>query len=158
MTNLPYVISLFVLWAISVFAGYYQGSQDANERWEKRLIEANTENLKEIKDTERKAQIRQQQVVSKYLNQIKEMQHNYEMEISSIKADHLRDTATNSTKSCGVFSHNSSKTVSRETSNRPNTICYTESELLSKVKNTLGIGAECDKLAERYKTLLEVCK
>ena len=41
---------------------------------------------------------------------------------------------------------------------RSDLICYSEAELLKKIKRSLDITEECDKLAYRYNTLLSVCK
>lgn len=149
--------SLFVLWGISVFMAYSRGVSDSDTKWEARIIEANTENLKQIQRIEKAVAEKQNKMISAHLAQISELEDKYEKEISAIKANHLRDTVTD-IKPCRVLNTSTNKTVSPKTTTRPDLVCYTREQLLQKVKNTLGIGAECDKLAERYKTLLEVCK
>ena len=72
-----------------------------------------------------------------------------------IVSNNLRDTFV---PECLQHTDTSSTRVSQETKPKSNTRCYTETDLLRKVKESMAIGNECDQLAVRYNSLLEWCK
>ena len=58
---------------------------------------------------------------------------------------------------CGMHKNDNGKTTVPTAGIKSDLICYTRSELQSKIKRSLDIAAEADQMTERYKALLEVC-
>ena len=89
----------------------------------------------------------------KYIDDL-EKQH----EQDKIDMDNLRDVISiDADKLC----HNSNthgSAMSTKATNQSKLRCYTNSELQRKIKESLDISNECDKLSLKYNALLEWCK
>lgn len=108
---------------------------------------------------------KQQQVISEYAAKIEELQQLHDETLRQIESGEFRDVVH-----VPVFVHSSDKCsgVQRQDGNgksgvpkNGNTgdlVCYTGKQLQQKVKESMAIAEECDRLAERYKSLLEICK
>ena len=84
-----------------------------------------------------------------------EKQHNEDV----INIENLRDVISIDTdKLCHNNSNSHSTAVSAKTTNQSKLKCYSESELQRKIKESLDITNECDKLSLKYNALLEWCK
>ena len=59
---------------------------------------------------------------------------------------------------CGVHKDNNSKTTVPTAGVKSDLICYTRTELQSKIAESMAITKECDSLSVRYATLLKICK
>ena len=88
-----------------------------------------------------------------YLTQIETLKEEHENEIKTLTADKLSNTVK-----CVSDTHKANTGVPSKAPVRSDLICYSEAELLKKIKRSLDITEECDKLAYRYNTLLSVCK
>ena len=111
------------------------------------------ENNNRIIETERRLKEEQDKIVADYLNKIEVMQNEHEKDI--IDLNNLRDTIT---VKCVSNSSKTDKSVSGKTKDKSGVRCYTDSELQRKIKESLDITNECDRLAIRYNSLLEWCK
>lgn len=148
-----YIIFIgLTLIGIACYASYIKGYNNAENYYKSELNKAYTDNLKAIENILLDRDAREKSLVSQYLTEIELLKEEQTNEIESIKSAQL----SNTTK-CVSDSNTSSTRVSTKVKTRPNTICYAESELLRKVKESLVITAECDQLAIKYNTLLEVC-
>ena len=58
---------------------------------------------------------------------------------------------------CGLHENNNGAETVPTAGVKSDLICYTRTELQSKVKRSLDITAECDNLAKRYAALVKVC-
>lgn len=137
---------------IACYASYIKGYNNAENYYKSELNKAHIDNLKTIENILLDRDAREKSLVSQYLTEIELLKEEQTNEIESIKSAQL----SNTTK-CMPDSNTSSTRVSTKVKTRSNTICYAESELLRKVKESLVITAECDQLAIKYNTLLEVC-
>lgn len=148
-----YIIFIgLTLIGIACYASYIKGYNNAENYYKSELNKAHLDNLKAIENILLDRDAREKSIVSQYVTEIELLKEEQTNEIESIKSAQL----SNTTK-CVSDSNTSSTRVSTEVKTRPNTICYAESELLRKVKESLVITAECDQLAVKYNTLLEVC-
>ena len=90
----------------------------------------------------------------KYIDDL-EKQHNEDV----INIENLRDAiSVDIDKLCHNNSNSGSAAMPPKTTNQSKLKCYTESELQRKIKESLDITNECDKLSHRYNALLEWCK
>lgn len=148
-----YIIFIgLTLIGIACYASYIKGYNNAENYYKSELNKAHLDNLKAIENILLDRDAREKSIVSQYVTEIELLKEEQTNEIESIKSTQL----SNTTK-CMSDSNTSSTRVPTEVKTRPNTICYAESELLRKVKESLAITAECDQLAVKYNTLLEVC-
>lgn len=111
------------------------------------------ENNERIIETERRLKEEQDKIVADYLNKIEVMQNEHEKDV--IDLNNLRDTVT---VKCVSNGSKTDKSVSTKTKDKSGIRCYTEAELQRKIEASLVIAGDCDRLAERYNSLLEWCK
>ena len=137
----------------AIVCAYCKGYYTCSAEYEIKLLRLQNENRANIRDIEFKMQEKQDKLLTDYINQIGNFEMEYKDDLAKITADKLSDTTN-----CVSDTNTSNSRVSKETSNKSNTICYTETELLSKIKSSLDIAKECDELALKYNTLLNTCK
>ena len=142
---------LFIGFCIMI--AYYKGYKACERDVTFKLQGAMIENNNRIIETERRLKEEQDKIVADYLNKIEVMQNEHEKDI--IDLNNLRDTIT---VKCVSNSSKTDKSVSGKTKDKSGVRCYTDSELQRKIKESLDITNECDRLAIRYNTLLEWCK
>ena len=142
---------LFIGFCITI--AYYKGYKACERDLTFKLQGAMIENNNRIIETERRLKEEQDKIVADYLNKIEVMQNEHEKDI--IDLNNLRDTIT---VKCVSNSSKINKSVSGKTKDKSGVRCYTDSELQRKIKESLDITNECDRLAIRYNSLLEWCK
>ena len=142
---------LFIGFCITI--AYYKGYKACERDVTFKLQGAMIENNNRIIETERRLKEEQDKIVADYLNKIEVMQNEHEKDI--IDLNNLRDTIT---VKCVSNSSKTDKSVSGKTKDKSGVRCYTDSELQRKIKESLDITNECDRLAIRYNSLLEWCK
>ena len=151
MLNHVYTIIGIVSIMLVIFGyGYKQGRDSMIDK----ITAQKLDYAQKIIQTERDYQNEQNRIVADYLQQIHEMGEMYENE--KIKAENLRDTITVK-HDCVSDSKTSDRRVPEKTGNKSGVKCYTEDELLRKIKSSLDIAGECDELAVKYNALLKVC-
>jgi hypothetical protein len=138
--------------AVGVFS-YYKGYNTADSEYKATLNQLQTSNLKAILNQERTYKEKENEIIKDYSEKMDLLKQQYEKVL--IVSDNLRDTFV---PDCLQHTDTSSTRVSKETKPKSNTRCYTETDLLRKVKESMVIGNECDQLAIRYNSLLEWCK
>lgn len=148
MSNIIIVIVTIILIGAIYFIGLSHGLDMAKEEINQQKIVY----LKQVRDIEREYKEKADRVESIYLNELDEVKQQYETKITNITTESLSNTrvCNNST--------NTDTRVSKETSNKSNLICYTKSQLLDKIRESMDIARECDEIALKYKALYEVCK
>jgi hypothetical protein len=144
--------AIVVLIAIKEIA-YHKGYIDAAADYKAQLDSAMMANLENLVQQERAYKERENELIRDYQQQAEILKKSYEKEL--IVANNIRDTYV---PECLSNSNTGSSKVSRETKVKSSARCYTETDLLSKIKESLDIGKECDELALKYNTLLEMCK
>lgn len=136
---------------------YRNGYETATKKYDEVLRVESEKNYQKIIETERNLTDKQNEIVSEYLKYIDtlEKQHNEDV----INIENLRDVISIDTdKLCDNSSNSHSATMSAKAANQSKLKCYTESELQRKIKESLDITNECDKLSHKYNALLEWCK
>lgn len=137
----------------ALVCAYFKGYYACSVEYETKLLRLQNENRANIRDIEFKMQEKQYKLLTDYINQIGDLEVEYKDDLAKITTDKLSDTTN-----CVSDTNTSNPRMSKETSNKSNTVCYTETELLSKIKSSLDIAKECDELALKYNTLLNTCK
>ena len=135
---------------------YRNGYETATKKYDEVLRVESEKNYQKIIETERNLTDKQNKIVSEYLKYIDDLEKQHEQD--KIDMDNLRDVISiDADKLC----HNSNthgSAMSTKATNQSKLKCYTNSELQRKIKESLDITAECDKLSLKYNALLEWCK
>ena len=145
-------VAIVVLIAIKEIA-YHKGYVDAAADYKAQLDSAMIANLENLVQQERAYKEKENELIRNYQQQAEILKESYEKEL--IVANNIRDTYV---PECLSNSNTGSSKVPRETKVKSSARCYTEADLLSKIKESLDIGKECDELALKYNTLLKMCK
>ena len=143
MINIRLLITLaaaaFAACCLCYFAGRHQGSVSERKACEAEIHAAELTAERQARDAERKAQEAQNAIVEDYERQVADYKRTID---SYIDADRLSDTST-----CPKLPAASGA--------QPGLVCYTRADIQRKVAESLAVGAECDELAIRYKTLVK---
>ena len=135
---------------------YRNGYETATKKYDEVLRQESEKNYQKIIETERNLTDKQNKIVSEYLKYIDELEKQHEQD--KIDMDNLRDVISiDADKLCHKSNTNSAAMPTKAT-NQSKLRCYTNSELQQKIKESLDITTECDKLAIKYNSLLEWCK
>lgn len=147
------IVIAFVITSYAL--AYYRGYNTAELEYMTEIQKLRLDNKQELLNKEREYNDKANLIIHEYNAKLEVQRSEYESTIEQLKASNLSDVVT-VTSVCDKDSDNS-KRVSKE-NNTSNLRCYTESQLLDKVKASMAIARECDQLAEKYNALLEVCK
>ena len=135
---------------------YRTGYETATKKYDEVLRSESEKNYQKIIETERNLTDKQNKIVSEYLDYIDKLEKQHEQD--KIDMDNLRDAVSiDIDKLCNNSNTNSAAMPTKAT-NKSKLRCYTDSELQRKIKESLDISAECDKLSLKYNALLEWCK
>ena len=136
---------------------YRNGYETATKKYDEVLRVESEKNYQKIIETERNLTDKQNKIVSEYLKHIDDLEKQHEQD--KIDMDNLRDVISiDADKLCNNKSNSGSTTMSTKATNQSKLRCYTNSELQRKIKESLDISNECDKLSLKYNALLEWCK
>lgn len=136
---------------------YRNGYETATKKYDEVLRVESEKNYQKIIETERTLTDKQNKIVSEYLKYIDDLEKQHEQD--KIDMDNLRDVINVDTdKLCNNNSNSHSAAMPAKTTNQSKLKCYTNSELQRKIKESLDITTECDKLSLKYNALLEWCK
>lgn len=135
---------------------YRSGYETATKKYDEVLRSESEKNYQKIIETERNLTDKQNRIVSEYLNYIDDLEKQHEQD--KIDIENLRDTVTIDIDKLCHNSNTNSSTMPPKATNQSKLRCYTESELQRKIKESLDIANECDKLSHKYNALLEWCK
>ena len=152
-TGIIFIASYFFVGVHYYRAGY----ETATKKYDEVLRTESEKNYQKIIETERSLTDKQNSIVSEYLKYIDELEKQHNEDVINI--ENLRDViSVDVDKLCNNNSNSNSATMPPKTTNQSKLRCYTESELQRKIKESLDITTECDKLSHRYNALLEWCK
>ena len=149
---------IFIASYFFVGVHYYRtGYETATKKYDDVLRQESEKNYQKIIETERSLTDKQNKIVSEYLKYIDELEKQHVQD--KIDMDNLRDVINiDIDKLCNNNSTSHSSAMSAKTTNQSKLKCYTNSELQRKIKESLDITNECDKLSHKYNALLEWCK
>ena len=136
------IIFDIVLALVSYFYGYYRCYNVVQQEYMAERLHSS----EMIRQLERQSEERQNGLIQNYLAQIDLYKKTIDAytDADNIRLDSLRDS-----RKCPA--------VSAKTGAESGLVCYTPAELRKKITESVAVGAECDQLAIRYKTLVEVC-
>ena len=149
---------IFIASYIFVGVHYYRnGYETATKKYDDVLRVESEKNYQKIIETERNLTDKQNEIVSEYLKYIDDLEKQHNEDVINI--ENLRDVISIDTdKLCNNNSNSHSTAMSPKATNQSKLKCYTNSELQRKIKESLDITNECDKLSHKYNALLEWCK
>ena len=139
----------------------YRIECEVKDRYERKLQEFRAEELQNLQDLQHE----QNETVTAYLNEINVLKQQHEQDLKEIENARFKDTVTvpvpfpviRHDANCGLHENNNGAETVPTAGVKSDLICYTRTELQSKVKRSLDITAECDNLAKRYAALVKVC-
>lgn len=139
----------------------YRIECEVKDRYERKLQEFRAEELQNLQDLQHE----QNETVTAYLNEINILKQQHEQDLKEIENAKFKDTVTvpvpfpviRHDTNCGLHENNNGAETVPTAGVKSDLICYTRSELQSKIKRSLDLAAECDNLAERYRALVKVC-
>ena len=148
---------IFIASYFFVGVQYYRTRYEtATKKYDEVLRSESEKNYQKIIETERNLTDKQNKIVSEYLKYIDALEKQHEQD--KIDMDNLRDVISIDINKLCDNSNTNSATMPTKATNQSKLKCYTNSELQRKIKESLDIAAECDKLSRRYNALLEWCK
>ena len=137
---------------ITLVLGFIAGIYVTSNAYEAKIQEENNSRLLKIRDIEDIYNKRYNKLITYYTQEVEDLNEQHKKDIDTIKSSNLSDTVK-----CLPNTTNTER-VSKETATKPSSICYTETDLHRKIKESMAITSDCDKLAIKYNTLLETCK
>ena len=162
MTIKAYLIQTGILAAV-FFVVFYAlrlyTVREVSKQYNQTIERLELEQLQNLQQLQKEQNI----IVSGYLQKIKTLEGEHEKTLQKLETAQFSNTVTgvNCVVSNAVNSlhKDSDSTATVQTAgNKPDLICYTRAELQRKVAESLAITKECDELAVKYQTLLEVCQ
>lgn len=137
---------------ITLVLGFIAGIYVTSNTYEAKIQEENNSRLLKIRDVEDIYNKRYNKLITYYTQEVEDLNEQHKKDIDTIKSSNLSDTVK-----CLPDTTNTER-VSKKTTAKPSSICYTETDLHRKIKESMAITSDCDKLAIKYNTLLETCK
>lgn len=149
------VISVALLFSLIglLYWSYSKGYDNAEQFYISKLKQLESDNTKKILAIERTNHEKQQMIISEYIQQMEIMKNAYDKELSALNVADVSDVVGRRVYDC-----ESGPRVSAEDNNTETLRCYTEEQLLDKIKASMVIAQECDELALKYNSLLKICK
>lgn len=132
----------------------YRIEKAVNEKYVSKIEQLKTEQLQNLQQLQHEQNV----IVTGYINDIERLKEQHEKDVKELENANFKDTVIVKpvTHEC-VCPADRSKTGVQAAGVKSDLVCYTRSELQSKIKRSLDLAAECDQNAERYKALVEVC-
>lgn len=161
MTIKAYLIQTGIL-ALVFFAVFYSirlyTFNEVRKQYNQTIEKLELEQLQNLQQLQSQQNI----IVSGYLQKIKTLEGEHEKTLHELETAQFSNTVTGvncvvSNAIDSLHKDSGSKTTVQTTGDKPNLICYTRTELQSKVARSLDLAKEADELAIKYKALLDVC-
>lgn len=132
----------------------YRIEKAANEKYAAKIEQLKAEQLQNLQQLQHEQNV----IVTGYINDIERLKEQHEKDVKELENANFKDTVIiKPTVSECVCPADRSKTGVQAAGIKSDLICYTRTELQSKIKRSLDLAAECDQNAERYRALVEVC-
>lgn len=137
---------------------YNRGVNEQKEIYEKQLQEAREEFFQNYVELVNKQNLE----IKVYQTKIEELETEHENTIKDFEAEKLQIKNSFSVNSselaeCLQRSEAYRKRLSGS-GNKSDLECFERSDIRERIKRTLDIGSRCDKLAEKYNSLLNICR
>lgn len=150
---------------------YSRGKADCDRVWQSRVSEQQIERLRELRDTERRAQLRQDAITAQYTAELDMMRAEHELRLKEITdaqyeiINTFEPVCAGGTYADGVCrcqstvsGGNSAGGVPAGTGGKSGAVCYSEDRLRRQIAESVAVGQECDREMTRFKALIDACK
>lgn len=132
----------------------YRIEKTVNEKYAAKIEQLKAEQLQNLQQLQHEQNV----IVTGYINDIKRLKEQHEKDVKELENANFKDTVIiKPTVSECVCPSDRGKTGVQAAGVKSDLVCYTRSELQSKIKRSLDLAAEADQMTERYKALVEVC-
>ena len=134
----------------------YRIEKTVNEKYAAKIEQLKAEQLQNLQQLQHEQNV----IVTGYIDDIERLKAQHEADLKELENAIFKDTVTVNpvnTADCGMHQNNNGKTTVPTAGTKSDLICYTRTELQSKIKRSLDLAAEADQMTERYRALLEVC-
>lgn len=134
----------------------YRIEKAVNERYTAEVEKLKNEQLQNLQQLQHEQNI----IVTGYIDDIERLKAQHEADLKELENANFKDTVIIEpivSNDCGMHKNDNGKTTVPTAGVKSDLVCYTRSELQSKIAESMAITAECDNLAERYKALVKVC-
>lgn len=132
----------------------YRIEKAVNEKYAAKIEQLKVEQLQNLQQLQHEQNV----IVTGYINDIERLKEQHEKDVKELENANFKDTVIVKpvTHEC-VCPADRSKTGVQAAGTKPDLVCYTRTELQSKIAESMAITKECDDLALKYKALVEVC-
>ena len=132
----------------------YRIEKAVNEKYTAKIEQLKAEQLQNLQQLQHEQNV----IVTGYINDIERLKEQHEKDVKELENANFKDTVVIKpiVSEC-VCPSGGSKPSVQAAGVKSDLICYTRTELQSKIKRSLDLAAECDQNAERYRALVEVC-
>ena len=134
----------------------YRIEKTVNEKYAAKIEQLKAEQLQNLQQLQHEQNV----IVTGYIDDIERLKAQHEADLKELENANFKDTVTVNpvnTADCGMHQNNNGKTTVPTAGTKSDLVCYTRSELQSKIKRSLDLAAEADQMTERYCALVEVC-
>ena len=134
----------------------YRIEKTVNEKYAAKIEQLKAEQLQNLQQLQHEQNV----IVTGYIDDIERLKAQHEADLKELENANFKDTVTVNpvnTADCGMHKNDNSKTTVPTAGTKSDLICYTRTELQSKIKRSLDLAAEADQMTERYRALVEVC-
>lgn len=134
----------------------YRIEKAVNERYTAEVERLKNEQLQNLQQLQHEQNI----IVTGYIDDIERLKAQHEADLKELENANFKDTVTIepvNTVDCGMHKDDNGKTTVPTAGTKPDLICYTRSELQSKIAESMALAKEADEIALRYAALVEVC-
>lgn len=135
----------------------YRIEKTVNEKYAAKIEQLKAEQLQNLQQLQHEQNV----IVTGYIDDIERLKAQHEADLKELENANFKDTVIIEpivSNDCGVHKDNNSKTTVPTAGTKSDLICYTRTELQSKIAESMVIAKECDSLSVRYATLLKICK
>lgn len=134
----------------------YRIEKAVNEKYAAKIEQLKAEQLQNLQQLQHEQNV----IVTGYIDDIERLKAQHEADLKELENANFKDTVTIKpivSNDCGMHQNDNGKTTVPTAGTKSDLICYTRTELQSKIAESMAITKECDDLALKYKALVEVC-
>lgn len=134
----------------------YRIEKTVNEKYAAKIEQLKAEQLQNLQQLQHEQNV----IVTGYIDDIERLKAQHEADLKELENANFKDTVTVNpvnTVDCGMHKNDNGKTTVPTAGVKSDLVCYTRTELQSKIAESMAITKECDDLALKYRALLEVC-
>lgn len=134
----------------------YRIEKAVNERYTAEVEKLKNEQLQNLQQLQHEQNV----IVTGYIDDIERLKAQHEADLKELENANFKDTVIIEpivSNDCGMHENDNSKTTVPTAGVKSDLICYTRTELQSKIAESMVIAKEADEIALKYRALLEVC-